>query len=84
MCPSISNAPAVTHDGTHVGTHACHERDAASTLGYHVPGSFPCGEERAVHVYVIQALYAVEGVACAERGQDRRHPNAETTHSNAE
>ena len=48
---------------TDVGTHAGHQNDSATTLRDHVPGGFASGEESAMNVDVVQALYPVEGVA---------------------
>ena len=48
---------------TDVGTHTGHQDDSATTLGDHVPGGFTSGEEGAVNVDVVQALYPVERVA---------------------
>ena len=51
---------------THVGGHRGDEDDASAALRDHVPGGLARGEERAVHVDVVQTLYPVKGVV--ERG----------------
>ena len=51
---------------THVGTHGCDEDDGASALGDHVARRLARGEEGAVDVDVVEALYPVERVV--ERG----------------